>query len=170
MAGYWQELEHTVVHLNPEQPKHAQWGHVWWVCRPWKNWDIFIFQEQILATWDCALIMLKHEVMAADECHDSGPHDFITVSLYIQIAINKNKLCSLAIAYACPYHNPTATIGLCAHNVDISKPLTYTTPHTWSAVVRPVGHTAKFSETVLGEDYGKEMNIIFSSITCTGKF
>ncbi len=25
VAGYWQELEHTVVYADPEYPKHAQW-------------------------------------------------------------------------------------------------------------------------------------------------
>ena len=25
VAGYWRELEHTVVHADPEHPKHAQW-------------------------------------------------------------------------------------------------------------------------------------------------
>ncbi len=25
VAGYWQELEHTVVYADPEHPKHAQW-------------------------------------------------------------------------------------------------------------------------------------------------
>ena len=25
VAGYWRELEHAVVHVNPEYPKHAQW-------------------------------------------------------------------------------------------------------------------------------------------------
>ena len=25
VAGYWQELEHAVVHVDPEHPKHAQW-------------------------------------------------------------------------------------------------------------------------------------------------
>jgi hypothetical protein len=24
-AGYWRELEHLVVHINPEHPKHAKW-------------------------------------------------------------------------------------------------------------------------------------------------
>ena len=23
--GYWPELEHAVVHVNPEHPEHAQW-------------------------------------------------------------------------------------------------------------------------------------------------
>jgi hypothetical protein len=24
VAGYWQEVEHAVVHIDPEHPKHAQ--------------------------------------------------------------------------------------------------------------------------------------------------
>ncbi len=43
-------------------------------------------------------------------------------------------LCSLSIIYACPYHNPTATMGHSIHNVDISKPLTHTTPYTLFAI------------------------------------
>ena len=65
--------------------------------------------------------MLKHEVMVADEWHNNGPQDLVTVSLFIQIAINKMQLCSLSVAPACPYHNHTATMGHSVHNVDISK-------------------------------------------------
>ncbi len=43
-------------------------------------------------------------------------------------------LCSLSIIYACPYHNPTATMGHSIHNVDFSKPLTHTTPYTLFAI------------------------------------
>ena len=25
VAGYWRELEHAVIHVDPEHPKHAQW-------------------------------------------------------------------------------------------------------------------------------------------------
>ncbi len=39
-------------------------------------------------------------------------------------------LCLLFITYACPYHNPTATMGHSIHDVDISKPLTHTMPYT----------------------------------------
>jgi hypothetical protein len=42
--------------------------------------------------------MLKHEVMLADEWHDNGPQDLATVSLCIQIAINKMQLCLLSVA------------------------------------------------------------------------
>ena len=24
-AGFWRELEHVVIHVDPEHPKHAQW-------------------------------------------------------------------------------------------------------------------------------------------------
>ncbi len=78
--------------------------------------------------------MLQNEVMVVDEWHNNGPQDLVTVSLCIQNAINKVPLCSLSITYACPYHNPTATMGHSIHNVDISKPLTHTTPYMLSAI------------------------------------
>ncbi len=78
--------------------------------------------------------MQQHEVMVVDEWHNNGLQDLVTVSLGIQNAINKMHLCSLAIKYACPYHNPTATMGHSIHNVDISKPLTHMTPYTLSAI------------------------------------
>ena len=79
------------------------------------------------------IVMLKH-VMAADEWHDNGPQDLITVSLCIQITIDKIQLCSLSVAYACSYHNPTATMWHSVHNVEISKPLAHMTPYTRSAI------------------------------------
>ena len=72
------------------------------------------------------ITMRKHEVMATDEWYDNGLQDLVTLSLCIQIAIDKMQLCSLSVAYAFPYHNPTATMGHSVHNVDISKPLAHT--------------------------------------------
>jgi hypothetical protein len=52
--------------------------------------------------------MLKHEVMSADEWNDNGPQDLVTISLCIQIAIDKMQLCSLSVASAClPAHTIT---------------------------------------------------------------
>ncbi len=39
----------------------------------------------------------------------------------------------MSITYACPYHNPTTTMGHSIHNIDISKPLTHSTSYTLSA-------------------------------------
>ncbi len=130
VAGYWQELEHAVVYADPEHRKHAQW-----VTCPVSmlanalNWDVFSFQELCTDLYNMGpcIIMLQHEVMVVDEWHNNGPQDLVTVSLCMH-------LCSLSITYVCPYHNPTATMGHSIHNVDISKPLTHTTPYMLSVI------------------------------------
>jgi hypothetical protein len=47
----------------------------------------------------------------APQQHVNGTQDLVTVSLCIQIDIDKMQLCSLSVAYTCPYHNATATMG-----------------------------------------------------------
>jgi hypothetical protein len=76
--------------------------------------------------------MRKHEVLLEDEWHENGPQHLATVSLCIQFAIDEMQFCSLSVAYACPYHIPTAIMGHSVHNVDINKPLVYTTQYPLS--------------------------------------
>jgi hypothetical protein len=81
--------------------------------------------------------------MAVDEWHYNGPQDFITVSLFIQIVIDKMQLCSLSICEepGCGY--------------------------TWF-VVRLVGRTDIFSKTTFEAAYGSKMNIHFSGSSSGG--
>ena len=73
------------------------------------------------------IFILKQEGMTADEWHNNGPQDLITVSLCIQIAIDKMEFCSLSMAYACRYLNIPPTMGCTLQNLDISKLLAHTT-------------------------------------------
>ena len=51
---------------------------------------MFSFQEWCTDPYDMGpcIIMLKYDVMAADEWHDNAPQDLVTVSLCIQFAID----------------------------------------------------------------------------------
>ena len=58
-----------------------------------------------------SIIMLKHEVMAADSLLDNGPQNLVKVTLCIQIAIDKMQLCLLCLAYACHTITPLQPCG-----------------------------------------------------------
>ncbi len=89
---------------------------------------------QILATWGRALSCCNMRWWSWMNGTTMG----LRISSWYLCAFKmpsiKKCLCSLSIAYACPYHNPTSTIGHSIHNVDFSKPLTHTTPYTLSAI------------------------------------
>ncbi len=125
----WNTLAYTP---DPEHPKHAQWVTCPVSMLAMQELGCFQLPGIVYRSLQhgACIIMLQHEVMVVDEWHNNGPQDLVTVSLCIQNAINKMHLCSFSITYACPYHNLTATMGHSIHNVDISKPLTHTTPYT----------------------------------------
>ncbi len=72
-------------------------GDVRWICWPYKNWDVFSFQE--LCTDPCnmgsCIIMLQHEVMVVDEWHNNGPQDLVMLSVHSKCH-HKMHLCSLS--------------------------------------------------------------------------
>ncbi len=82
---------------------------------------------QILATWGCPLSCCNMRWWSWMNVTIMGLR-ISSWNLCIQNAINKMHLSSLSITYACPYYNPTATMGHSIHNVDISTPLTYMMP------------------------------------------
>jgi hypothetical protein len=113
-GGNWNSLSYTLIQSIPNI---LNMWHVWWVCRPWKSYDICSFQELLTDSCDMGLgiIMLKHEVMAADEWHENGPQDLFTVSLCIQIDIDQMQLCSLSRDHVCLYHNPLTVLWFDFH-------------------------------------------------------
>ncbi len=73
--------------------------------------------------------------VSLSEMSDKKYWPFPWYSIFFRCIKKHNcELCSLSITYACPYHNPTATMGHSIYNVDISKSLTHTTPYTLSAI------------------------------------
>ncbi len=136
VAGYWQELEHAVVHADPEHPKHAQWVTCL-VSMLAMQELVFRFQELCTdPTWGRALSCCNMRWWSWMNGTTMG----LRISSRYLCAFKMPSikctyvLCSLSITYACPYHNPTATMGHSIHNVDISKPLTHTTSYTLSAI------------------------------------
>ncbi len=85
---------------------------------------------QILATWGCALSCCNMRWWSWMNGTTMG----LMISSWYLCAFKMPSIKS--ITYACPYHNPTTTMGHSIHNVDFSKPLTHTTPNRDSSVKR----------------------------------
>ena len=135
-----------------------------------KNWDIFRFQE--LCTDPCnigpCIIMLQREMMAADELPYNGVQDLVTISLCIQIAIDKMQLCSLSVAYACPYHNPTTPWGTLFTTLT-SANRSPTRHHTRGLQLwGQLDILTNSQKTMLEAAYGSEINIQFSDNSSDG--
>ena len=74
VTGYWQELERTIGHIDPEHHKHAQWVTCLVSMQAMGKTGTFSVSRnsvQILVTWGHALSCVA--VMAEDEWHNSGP-------------------------------------------------------------------------------------------------
>ena len=155
--GYWGGNSNTLSYTSIQSIPHSECsvgdmsgeyaGH----RRIWK----------CLCTDPCdigpCIIMLKHEVMVADEWHV----DFITVSLCIQIALDKIQLCSLSVPYFCPYHNPTGTMG---HS---SQRWNHQTAHPQDAI-HAVCHLPSTVETGINpwREYFSSVTVAINFKTC----
>ncbi len=82
----WNTLSYTPIQSIPNM---LNVWHVWRVCWPWKNWDVFSFQE--LCTDPCnmgrCIIMLQHEVMVVDEWHNNGPISLCSLSITYKVSM-----------------------------------------------------------------------------------
>jgi hypothetical protein len=83
-----EELEHAIVHVDPEHRKHAQWVTCLVNMQAMEELGHFQLPGIVYRSLRHGAV-LKHEVIAEDEWHDNRHRDLITVSLCIQIAIDK---------------------------------------------------------------------------------
>ncbi len=128
----WNTLSYMSIQSIPNM---LNGWHVRWVCWPCKNWDSFSFQE--LCTDPCNMRAEHYHAATWGDGRERMAQQWASRprhGISVQNAFKKMHLCSLSITYACPYHDPTATMGHSIHNVDISKPLTHMTPNMLSAI------------------------------------
>lgn len=103
--SWWILAGHETCHIIPNLL--SVW-HVCWVCCPYKNWHVLIFQKLWRDPCNVGLcnIMVQHEIMIVDELHNDGPQNLM-IAPWIQNTINKMCMYLLSLIYHCPWHNPT---------------------------------------------------------------
>ena len=121
ISGYWRELKRSVVHVNPEHPKHAQWatclsmqamvelGHFQLPGIVYISVQHMFYDIHALSCWNMKWWRRMNDTTMGLRISSKYLCAFKLPSI-------KCKLCLLSVAYACPYHNPTATMGHSVHN------------------------------------------------------
>jgi hypothetical protein len=86
-----------------------------------RTWNIFSFRELWTDSCDTSLALYWNRRWWQQMNATTMDHRISSRYLCIQISIDKMQLCSLSIAYASPYHNPTTTMGCSFYNFDFKK-------------------------------------------------
>ncbi len=159
VAGYWQELEYAVVYVNPEHPKHAQWQTR---CLPSalysENRDSSVKRTPLQSArchrmWAFAhSSRLRWRSMRTMSMQISFP-ETVSDSLCRNYLVMQTDCCS-----SCP-GGWSQTILEVKMYVEVLGWCGY----PWSAVVRQVWCTAKFSETPLDSLWGSGLVSLLAS-------
>lgn len=109
LAGIWKMLLYTLIQSIPNM---LSGSHVWWVCWPYKNWDVFSFQElctdpSYMGLW---MIMLNMRWWSWKNRTTMGLRILSRYACAFNM-LSKKSTGVWSITYSCPYHNSTATTG-----------------------------------------------------------
>jgi hypothetical protein len=98
--------------------------------------DVFSFQKLHADSGDMrsGIILLEGNCVETDERHHNWYQNLIPISLPVQVSLHEMQWCSLTDAYACLHHDTATSMGHSAHNIDVRKPLTNSSPNTLSAI------------------------------------
>jgi hypothetical protein len=93
IGGNWNTL--TSIQSIPNM---LNGWHVWWACRPWKNWDLVSFQELSTDPWDIWRHALSCWNMRWWRPMNGTTMGLRISSLCMQIPNDKMQLCLLSVA------------------------------------------------------------------------